>query len=76
MGKVDEVKEILNTLRVWLSLTIGMIVVTGGGLIKRYDSGREDWIFWSGSLLLLLLLLALFMIIRKISQKTKEIKDI
>ncbi|WP_456392395.1 hypothetical protein [Nitratifractor sp.] len=76
MAEIDEIKEILNTLRVWMSLTIGMIVVTGGGLVKRYDAGKEDWIFWAGALLLLLLLIALFQIIRKISEKTKEIKDL
>ncbi len=27
MAKIDEVKEILNSLRLWLSLTIGLIVV-------------------------------------------------
>ncbi len=76
MANIDEIKEILNTLRVWLSLTIGMIAVIGGGLIRRYDAKKEDWIFYSGSFLLLLLLMAFFLIIRQISIKTKEIKDL
>ena len=53
-----------------------MIAVIGGELIKHYDANKEDWIFYSGSLLLLLLLVALFLIIHQISVKTKEIKDL
>ena len=37
MAKLDEIKEILNTLRIWLSLIIGLIVVVSSGLISRYD---------------------------------------
>jgi hypothetical protein len=76
MGKLDEVKEILNTLRIWLSLCIGLVVVVTGGLISRFDRGLEDWIFWSGSFLLIILLLVVLLIISKISIKTKEIKDL
>jgi len=76
MAKLDEVKEILNTLRIWLSLTIGLIVVTSSGLINRYDNGDEDWVFWSGSFLLIVLIIVIMLIIRKISSKTKEIKDL
>ena len=42
MAQIDEVKEILNNLRIWLSLTIGMIVVLVSGLIKRYDENKID----------------------------------
>ena len=76
MADIDEVKEILNTLRIWLSLTIGLIVVTVSGLIKRYDAGRVDWIFYSGSFLFLILLIVLVLIVQKISAKTKKIKDL
>ncbi len=76
MGKIDEVKEILNTLRIWLSLTIGLVVIVVSGLIKRYDVGKIDWIFYSGSFLFLVLLCVVLLVIIKISDKTKEIKDL
>ena len=76
MAKLDEVKEILNTLRIWLSLTIGLIVVVISGLVKRYDLNKIDWIFYSGSFFFFILLFVLFLIIVKISDKTKEIKDL
>ena len=76
MAKIDEIKEILNTLRIWLSLTLGLIIVVVSGLIKRYDLNKIDWIFYSGSLLFFVLLFVLFLIIIQISKKTKEIKDL
>ena len=76
MAQIDEVKEVLNNLRIWLSLTIGMIVVVVSGLIKRYDEQKIDWIFYSGfGLFFSLLFLVLFIIIR-LAKKTKEIKDL
>ena len=76
MAKIDEVKEILNSLRIWLSLTVGLIVVIVSGLIKRYDDSKIDLIFYSGSFLFFILLLVILLITIKISNKTKEIKDL
>ena len=76
MAKIDEIKEILNTLRIWLSLTIGLVVLIVSGIIKRYDLNRIDWIFYSGSFLFIFLLFVILLIIIKISDKTKEIKDL
>ncbi len=76
MAKLDEVKEILTTLRVWLSLTIGLIAVLVSGLVKRFDSGKIDWIFYSGSFLFFILILVAFLIMLKIAQKTKIIREL
>ena len=45
MGKIDEVKEVLNTLRVAMSIMFGLIVVLTGSLVKRFDAERVDYIF-------------------------------
>ncbi|KUJ75902.1 hypothetical protein AVO42_11555 [Thiomicrospira sp. XS5] len=76
MAKLDEVKEILNTLRIWLSLTMGLIVIVTGGLISRYDRGLIDGLFYSGFLALFVLLLVVLLIVINISNKTKEIKEL
>jgi len=54
MSRIDEVKKILNILRV----------------------GMTDYLFWVGTLFVFVLLLTIMLIIRKISTKTKEIKDL
>ncbi len=48
MAKMDEIKEILNTLRIAMSIAFGILVVLVGSVIKRYDTGNVDKIFWIG----------------------------
>ena len=76
MAKIDEIKELLNSLRIWLSLTVGVIVVVSGGLISRYDNSKTDAVFWSGMALLFLLLFVVILLILKISKRTKEIGEL
>ena len=76
MGKLDEVKEILNTLRVAMSIAFGMLVILAGSLVKRFDAGRIDYIFWIGTVLVFAILASIVLIVKKISIKTKEIKDL
>jgi hypothetical protein len=45
MSKLDEVKEILNTLRVAMSLSFGLLIVVVSGIIKRFDDNNVDAIF-------------------------------
>ena len=76
MAKIDEIKEILNTLRITMSIAFGILVIVVGSIIKRYDLDKIDDIFWIGVGFIFLLLGFLFFIIKKISNKTKEIKDL
>jgi len=76
MGKIDEVKELLNTLRVAMSISFGILVILIGSIIKRYDAEKIDVLFWSGILFALAIIGAIVVIIFKIANKTKEIKDL
>ena len=76
MAKIDEIKEILNTLRVAMSIAFGILVVVVGSVIRRYDSNNADDIFWIGIGFTFLLLFFIVLIIKNISKKTKEIKDL
>ena len=76
MGTIDEVKEILNTLRVAMSIAFGILVILIGSLIKRYDNSTIDYIFWIGTVFVFVLLFVIVLIVQKISKKTKEIKDL
>ena len=76
MAKVDEIREILNTLRIMMSIAFGMLVVLIGSIIKRYDAHSIDVIFWTGVAFTFILLLFIVAVVVKISNKTKEIKDL
>ncbi|ADR34764.1 hypothetical protein Sulku_2104 [Sulfuricurvum kujiense DSM 16994] len=76
MSKLDEVKEILNTLRVAMTIGFGLLVVIVGGLIKRYDDQIIDTLFWSGVGFAVLTLTVIVLLMTSISKKTKEIKEL
>ena len=76
MGKIDEVKELLNTLRVAMSIAFGILVILIGSIIKRYDAEKIDILFWSGVFFALAIIGAIVVLIFKIASKTKEIKDL
>ena len=76
MGKIDEVKELLNTLRVAMSIAFGILVILIGSIVKRYDAEKIDILFWSGVFFALAIIGAIVILIFKIANKTKEIKDL
>lgn len=76
MGKIDEVKEILNTLRIAMSIAFGVLVILSGSIINRFDNGNIDILFWSGILFALGIIGVIVVLVLKIAQKTKEIKDL
>lgn len=76
MAKIDEVKEILNTLRIALSLVIGVIVILVGSIVGRYDAQKIDEIFWLAIFVSFVLISFVLLIVNKLSKKTKEIKDL
>lgn len=76
MSKVDEIKEILNTLRLFFSLGVGIIVLLTGALIDKEQKSQIDIYFWIGSILDLLLMLGLIFIAKAIKKNTETIKDL
>jgi len=76
MAKIDEIKEILNTLRITMSIAFGILVVMISSIIKRYDSNNIDIVFWIGVSFTFIILLFIVAVVIKISNKTKEIKDL
>jgi hypothetical protein len=73
MAKIDEVKEMLNTLRTLLSLLSAFMIATAGALGTLFQRNEIDTLFWSFVFLMVLFILVGFAVIRKIKQKTKEI---
>ena len=76
MAKIDEVKEILNSLRVGLSIVVGLLVIIIGSTIKLEQSGDISIYFYLGLFISLVLLVIFLQIIRKIKQFTQKIKDL
>ncbi len=45
MAKIDEIKEVLNTLRVAMSIIAGVIVVLIGKIFTKFEKNEFDLIF-------------------------------
>ncbi|MEA3330678.1 MAG: hypothetical protein U9Q29_03180 [Campylobacterota bacterium] len=76
MAKIDEIKEILNSLRVGMSIVVGLIVILSGSLINKEQANQIDVYFWIGLVLDIVLLLSFLKIIKSIRKNTKMIKDL
>ena len=76
MGKIYEVKEILNTLRVAMSIFFGLFVLIVGKLVSLYTNKDFSELFWMSIAAAVLNIVAIVLIIRKIAAKTKEIRDL
>lgn len=76
MSKIDEVKEILTSLRVAFSVIIGLLVIVVGVLINKEKASDIDIYFWIGLVFVLLLSMGLIFVVKSIIKHIKEIKEI
>jgi len=76
LAKLDELKEILTTMRLWLSLLFGSIFLVGSGVVNRIDKNQVDVLFWIGLGLIFLFGLIIIFLSVKISKITKQIKEL
>ena len=76
MAGIDEVKEILNTLRVAMSIGFGIFILIVGKLTSLYQDGDFSEVFWMTVIASMLDMLAILFIVKKIADKTKEIKEL
>ena len=76
MAKIDEVKEILNSLRIGMSIVVGLLVIIVGSTIKLEQNDNIGIYFYIGLIVSVILTIVFLQIIRKIKQFTKQIKDL
>jgi DnaJ-domain-containing protein 1 len=76
MAKIDEIKEFLNSLRVFFTVVIALMVAIGGGLLGSHRQNIYDVAFWFGFACEIVLALIAIIIIRKIKTKTREIGEL
>ena len=76
MSKIDEIKETLNTLRVLFYLGVGVIVALAGVVSSLYDSGEIGAKFYIAIVSINILILFLFILLRFLFKKTRELRDL
>jgi len=75
MAKIDKIKETLNTLRVLLSLTVGLILGLSAKVSDFYDRNIFDIRFYLSIIAINLLIIAILYISVKIKKNTNDIGD-
>ena len=76
MAKIDRIKEILTTLRLILSISMGILVIVIGSVIHRLDNNNIDDIFWISLGVVVSNIILVIFITKLISKKTNEIGDL
>ena len=76
MAKIDEVKEMLNTLRAVFGIIVAVILTITAGLIKMYYSQNIDILFYIGAILDICLVFSLPVIAKFIVKKIKELREL
>jgi Na+/melibiose symporter-like transporter len=76
MAKIDEVKELLNTLRLLFSIGIGLVVVLTGALINKEATNSIDIYFWIGSVVEIITIIVLLFIAKSIKRNITKIRDL
>lgn len=74
MAKLDGLKELLNNLRILLSIFFLMLIALTSGLVNRFDKIGVDDVFYIGSFLEVLIMIVILYILKRISQVTREVK--
>ena len=55
MGKIDELKESLNTLRAALNILSAFLIALGGAIGALFKSGDTGSLFWTAVFIMILL---------------------
>jgi ABC-type bacteriocin/lantibiotic exporter with double-glycine peptidase domain len=76
MARIDKIKEVLNSLRVGLSIISAFIITLGGVLGNFYNKEMFSLLFWITFGLIIVFIVSGFVIIHKIKTKTNELEDL
>ncbi len=76
MAELDELKERISYLKNFLTITIGVLVVTIGGLINFYVSAKIGIVFWLGVMLVVVLVFAALRVMAQIENHLKRLGEL
>lgn len=76
MAKIDEVKEFITTLRVYLGFILAIMLSMGAGIAKLYLSGKNGLMFYLGIFIIFIAMLGFIIINKKLHKEIKSLKDL
>ena len=76
MGKIDEEKEKINSLRFYLGLIVAVIIALGSGVAKLFNSGNYGISFSVGVILIILLIIVFGIFARRKHKLIRGLREI
>jgi len=76
MGKIDEQKELIGALKVYLGFILAIILSTGAGVAKLYQAKETDILFWLGLTILFCAIIVFGLVSKKMHKLINELKDL
>ncbi len=76
MAKIDQVKEYIGALKVYLALITALLMGDISGTVKLYQSGMIDFIFWLGTITIVILSIIFMLLAKHMHKKINELKDL
>jgi len=76
MAKIDETKERISYLKIFLTIIIGAVVVTSGGLVNLVLSGNFGVVFWIGLIVVVVLVYAALRVMSHIEKHLKRLGEL
>ena len=76
MAKIDEIKEYIGALKVYLALVTALLMGDISGTVKLFQSGHTDFIFWLGVITIVVLSIVFIFLSKHMHKKISELKDL
>ena len=76
MGQLDEQKEFIGALKVYLGFILAVILAIGTGISSLFLKNEVNILFYIGSAILLCLFVVFFLVARKMHATIKNLKDL
>jgi len=76
MGRLDEQKEYIGALKVYLGFMLAVILAVGGGTSRLYLAQDVGLLFYLGVLTLLTTFLVFAIVAKHMHKKISELKDL
>jgi len=76
MGRIDEQKELIGALKVYLGFVLAILLSTGTGVSRLYGNGETGILFWLGIVILICGIIVFVLVSRKMHKLISELKDL
>ncbi len=76
MADLDRAKDFINNIRLYMTISVALIMAIGSSISKMYLNGDVDYLFFTANLLILILIVIFIYLAKVLHRKTDELKDL